>query len=113
MEPRLASHVLVGALIRSAQAQGGFAAVLSKGDPTAGSVLVMLNEKGGKQRILERVLQPGGHYSWLDAIGQGIENEGQINALLERRKRFDPDLWLIELDIPSAERFAAEMNRSA
>ncbi|MFX7883132.1 DUF1491 family protein, partial [Acinetobacter baumannii] len=26
----------------------------------------------------------------------------------QRRRRIDPDLWVIELDIASAERFAAE-----
>jgi hypothetical protein len=33
-----------------------------------------------------------------------------LQDLIARRRRFDPDLWLIELDIASAERFAAEMN---
>ncbi len=46
----------------------GFAAVLNKGDPTAGAVLVILNEKGRKARVLERALQPGGTYSWQDIV---------------------------------------------
>ena len=37
IEPRLASHILVSGLIRQAEAHGGFAAVLRKGDRTAGS----------------------------------------------------------------------------
>ena len=36
MAPRLASSVLVSALVRRAQDEGGFAAVLAKGDPTVG-----------------------------------------------------------------------------
>ena len=110
MEARLATSVLVTSLMRRAESEGGFAAVLSKGDATAGAVLVILNEKGRKQRILERVLQPGGTYSWQDLLTQVIEDEEQFTRLLERRRSFDPDLWLIELDVPSAERFAAEMN---
>ena len=110
MEARLATSVLVTSLMRRAESQGGFAAVLCKGDATAGAVLVVLNEKGRKQRILERVLQPAGTYSWQDISTQATENEEQFQRLLERRRSFDPDLWLIELDIPSAERFAAEMN---
>lgn len=110
MEARLATSVLVTSLMRRAESEGGFAAVLSKGDATAGAVLVILNEKGRKQRILERVLQPGGTYSWQDLITQAIEDEEQFARLLERRRSFDPDLWLIELDVASAERFAAEMN---
>lgn len=110
MEARLSTSVLVTGLMRRAESAGGFAAVLSKGDPTAGSVLVILTERGRKQRVLERLLQPDGTYSWLETGQQAIENEAELQVFLDRRRSFDPDLWLIELDVASAERFAAEMN---
>lgn len=110
MPARLATSVLVGALIRRAESAGGFAAVLARGDSTAGSVLVILAERGRKLRILERLLRPDGSYEWQDSIQQPIENEEKIYRFLERRRRFDPDLWVVELDIPAAERFADEMN---
>jgi hypothetical protein len=109
---RLASSVEVGALRRLAESQGGFAAVLAKGDANAGSILVILAQNGRKLRILERLLQPDGRYQWQDIAAQVIDKEEEIEALLTRRRRYDPDLWLLELDIPSAERFAAEMNAS-
>jgi hypothetical protein len=31
-----------------------------------------------------------------------------VAAWLERRRARDPDLWIVELDIPNAQRFAAE-----
>jgi hypothetical protein len=108
---RLASSVLVGALLRRAQQEGGFGAVLAKGDPMAGAIAVILAEKGRKACFLERLLQPDGHYAWQSAR-QEIENEEEFKSFLERRRRFDPDLWILELDIASAERFAAEMNES-
>jgi hypothetical protein len=110
MEARLATSVLVTALIRRAESIGGFAAVLAKGDSTAGAALVILTEKGRKQRVLERILQPDGHYIWQDVSTQAAENEEEFERFLGRRRKYDPDLWLIELDVPSAERFAAEMN---
>jgi hypothetical protein len=106
---RLASSVLVGALLRRAEAEGGFGAVLAKGDPTAGAIAVILAEKGRKACFLERLLQPDGSYSWQSAR-QEIENEREFEKFLARRRSFDPDLWILELDIASAERFAAEMN---
>lgn len=109
MEPRLASSVLVSSLLRRAESQGGFGAVLAKGDSTAGSIGVILLEKGRKVRFLERLLLPDGSYSWQEAR-QGAENEEDFQKFLDRRRKFDPDMWLIELDIASAERFAAEMN---
>jgi hypothetical protein len=108
---RLATSVLVGALIRQAEVQGGFAAVLAKGDAQAGSILVLLRRSGRKECILERLLQLDGGYLWQDAAPQLGNDEVEIGAFLDRRRKYDPDLWLVELDIPSPERFAAEMNR--
>jgi len=109
-DPRLASHVLVKALQRKAESEGGFAAVLARGDANSGSILVILAEKGRKVRILERLLTPTGGYAWTDVGGQALADEEQFGKFLRRRRDFDPDIWLIELDIASAERFAAEMN---
>ena len=106
---RLASSVLASALLRRAQQEGGFGAVLAKGDPTAGTIVVILAEKGRKACFLERLLQQDGSYSW-QSSRQEVENEQDFNSFLERRRKSDPDLWILELDIASAERFAAEMN---
>lgn len=110
MEPRIAASVLAGGLIRKAEGEGGFGAVLAKGDPTAGSILVILLERGGNPRLFERLLQPDGRYSWQESGSQNVENQREVPEFIARRRRFDPDLWVLELDIPSAERFAAEMN---
>jgi hypothetical protein len=106
--PRLTSQVLVSSLIRRAEAEGGFGAVLAKGDATAGAVMVVLAERGIRIALLERLLQPDGSYAW-QGSGQA-QDEDAFRASIERRRRNDPDLWLIELDVASAERFAAEMN---
>jgi hypothetical protein len=105
MTGRLASSVLVAALIRKAQAEGGFAAVLATGDQGAGAILVILAERGAGHRLYERILQTDGTYSW-----SPTPDSASVPDLVARRRRFDPDLWVVELDIPSAERFAAEMN---
>lgn len=110
MTARLATSVLVSGLSRRAEAEGGFAAVLAKGDPEAGSLLVILTERGRKLRILERLLQPDGRYLWQEVGGQSVAKDDEVSALIARRRRYDPDLWVLELDIPSPERFAAEMN---
>src|SRR4026207_909105 len=106
---RLTSAVVATALLRRAPDEGGFGAGLAKGGPTAGGIAVILAEKGRKACFLERLLEPNGTYSW-QASRQGFENEQEFNLFLERRRRNDPDLWILELDIASAERFAAEMN---
>jgi hypothetical protein len=112
MQPRVTTDLLVGALRRRAEAQGGFAAVLARGDSTSGTILVVLAERGRKARLLERVLDLEGVYRWQDLSGQALRNEEETTKFLARRRKNDPDLWLIELDVPSAERFTAEMNDS-
>jgi hypothetical protein len=107
MEPRIASSVLVGALLRRTESEGGFGAVLAKGDPNSGAVLVVLVERG-VPICYERLLQPDGRYGWEESPGQPGE-PADLGAFLKRRRGIDPDLWIVELDIASAERFAAEM----
>lgn len=108
MTPRLASDVLVRALRDKAQAEGGFATVVAKGDAQAGSVLLVLAERGERRKAMERLLDVDGNYRWR-MVGEGAENPESIEKFLSGRQKFDPDLWILELDIASAERFAAEM----
>ena len=108
MEPRLASAVLVGALLRLTESEGGFGAVLAKGDADSGAILLVLVERGAGARCYERLLQPDGSYAWEESPRQPAD-AAALGAFLERRRRVDPDLWIVELDIASAERFAADM----
>jgi hypothetical protein len=108
MNPRLTSSVLVSALLRRVEQEGGFGAVIQKGDPGAGAVAIILAERGRRVQLLERVLQPDGNYAWGGSIKAG-QNEDTLDKFLEKRRRSDPDLWILELDTASAERFAAEI----
>ena len=76
MEQRLASSVLVSALLRRAQDEGGFGAVLAKGDPTAGAIAVILAEQGVRACLLERLLQPDGRYAWEESAQERGERGG-------------------------------------
>ena len=109
MEPRLASSVLVSALLRRAESEGGFGAVLARGDSTAGAIGVILTQRSESPRFFERLLLPDGSYGWRESH-QTFENEDDLKKFLEKRRRFDTDMWILELDIASTERFAAEMN---
>jgi hypothetical protein len=105
MTARLTSAMLVSALIRRVGAEGGNATVVAKGDATAGSILLICMEKGVVKSVRERVLDTAGAYAWA-AVGP-TEPEA-LTTYLERRRARDSDLWLVELDIANAERFAAE-----
>lgn len=108
MAPRVASSVLVSALLRRAEQEGGFGTVAAKGDPDSGAIVILLAERGRPVQLLERVLQPNGDYAWTESLKAGQNEEG-FDKFLARRRRFDRDLWIVELDTASAERFAAEI----
>ncbi len=110
MAPRLASSVFVKALIRLAEAEGGSGVIVAKGDANAGAVAVILRERGRLASLRERALQSDGSYAWWEVSNQDIENEHNFSIVLAGKRRVDSDLWIVELDIASAERFAAEMN---
>lgn len=110
MTPRLATGIYVNALIRRVNQAGGSAMVLAKGDVTAGALLLVTREKGRFSGVLERTLGVDGRYAWTSNSSQTIENEQEISEFCARRRRSDPDLWIVELDIADAARFAVEMD---
>ena len=108
MSDRLPAHLEAASLIRRAEAEGGFAAVLRKGDPDRGAMTLILRERGELHGILERELGADFTYGWsLKRLEQTAEREF-VADMVAKKVRFDPDFWLIELDIPQAERFIAE-----
>ncbi|OYU16399.1 MAG: hypothetical protein CFE37_01625 [Alphaproteobacteria bacterium PA4] len=102
MTPRLASGVRVAALLRQVQGRGGFGAVLARGDDTAGSIAIVTRDRG-ETRLLEPVLGMAGGYDWRE-----VATGDAVDGWVARARRRDPDLWVIELDIPDAARFIAE-----
>jgi hypothetical protein len=83
--------------------------VLAKGDETAGAILIVTMEKGAFTGLSERILDMSGRYTWANVGPQTTEKQEEIDEYLARRRRGDPDLWLIELDIAGAAQFAAQM----
>ncbi len=108
MTPRLSSAMLVSALIRRVQAEGGHAAVLAKGDASGGAIILACADKGKVSGLLERILDISGSYVWASCGPQDSGDPTEISQYLERRRSRDPDIWIVELDIADAERFAAE-----
>lgn len=106
-EARLAPGIEVSALLALATAQGGFGAVLHKGDPDRGSLVVVLPGRGGEAAILlERAMSISGSYDW---NRREMADSAGVDQYLARGRRNDPDLWAVELDVPSPERLIAEM----
>lgn len=108
MTARLPAHLEAAALIRRADAEGGFATIVRKGDADRGAMLLLVTDRGAHVACLERTLGAGGKYGW-QRVGPAAAAEArEIAEFSQKRVKFDEDLWLIELDIPLPERFIAE-----
>jgi hypothetical protein len=100
--------MLVSALLKRVNDAGGIGMVRAKGDAESGTILLILDESVGCPRIVERAVGPSGKPA-LVATGPSDAADAQArDAYWRRRRERDPDLWVIELSIASAERFAAE-----
>jgi hypothetical protein len=105
-EARPAAGLLVSSLLRRIHSAGGNGAVLARGDPTAGAILLVLADRGAVRRIAERGLAPDGSYGWVTAGPRDIGDAEAVSDYITRRRRNDPDLWVVELD--AAEEALAE-----
>lgn len=102
MTPRLASSIKVSALLRRVTAAGGFGTVLARGDATAGSIAIVTRVNGA-ETALSPMFGSSGGYEWVE-----VAADEAILDWAARARRNDPDLWIVELDVPDAARFVAE-----
>ena len=108
MSDRLPTNLLVSALLRRVNDAGGMAMVLVKGDAQAGSILLILNDKGRFTGMVEPGRDLDGRAMLIPAGPGDAASPVEVAAYWQRRRTRDADLWVIDLDIPFAQRFAAE-----
>lgn len=105
---RLTSRFLIDLILRRTQAAGGFAAVLASGDDQSGTILIQCSDRGHPGPLLERRFSADGRYIW-EAVGPGDPSDSEARTdYQDRRRKADPDLWIVELDIADAPRLVAE-----
>ncbi|MEA1618774.1 DUF1491 family protein [Erythrobacter sp. T5W1-R] len=106
-DARLPAHLEVAGLIRLVESLGGFATVLAKGERDGGTILIAIMCRGGPAQLYERMPGLDGSRSFVATKSQDSENPAEFSEYLDRRRRQDPDLWILEVDIDAAERFTA------
>jgi len=97
--PRVKAGLWVKMALRMADLAGRSGAVLRKGDPDAGGVLVVLRGREGLA-VLSQMRTAEGELSWMRATGLAPVDQAATDAYVARQLRFDPDLWVLEFDAP-------------
>ena len=111
MDDRLPAHLEISGMIRAIESQGGFASVIAKGERDAGTILILTIYRGENAVLFERLPQLDGSRPFIAAKQQNPEKPHEIFEYLEKRKKQDPDIWILEADIADGARFIASLAR--
>ena len=98
-EARVKAGLWVSMALRMGNASGRYGAVLHKGDPDAGGVLVVLRGLEGCS-VLSQMRTASGEASWMRGTGPGAVDQATADAYVARQQTFDPDLWVLEFESP-------------
>jgi hypothetical protein len=103
---RLTSDFWVSALMRRVQQEGGFAAIIRRGATEAGAIFITLRSRTGELSLYG----PAPQTDYEDAKPMDrlfaplvlAGSQDDIDARLGREMRFDPDVWIVELEAEEA-----------
>lgn len=98
---RVTSDFFVSALMRRVFNDGGFAAIISKGASEAGAIFIITRNRMGEVALYG----PASQTFYDEAKPQDRQftlletDEDRATARLEREKKFDSDIWTVELEV--------------
>ena len=98
-EPRVKAGLWVKMALRMGDLTGQPGAVLRKGDPDSGGVLVVLRGRDGFL-VLSQVRAADGGSAWMRGTGAGAVDQATVDSYVERQVGRDPDLWVVEFETP-------------
>jgi hypothetical protein len=103
----IGSDVWVHALIRRVELAGSFATIARKGDARSGAVIVKtFDARSGETRLYAQAIGPDSEMIWMRPADSTAEADAE--AYIERAARFDPDLWVVEIEDADGARFLTE-----
>ena len=108
MSPRVKAEFWVKAHLRRVEIAGAQAFIARKGDPDAGSVLIVVNKLDGSSRLLVSATRQADERVWLSVTGAEPVPDSLVKSEIERRVARDPDLWVLEIEDKAGRAFLDE-----
>lgn len=108
MLPRLTTRLWVSALVRRCNSEGVSATVIRHGYDAAGAVLLLARHRSGVCQLFGATQLQDGQRAWLNLTGAEPVEAAQTDTMIERQKRFDPDLWVVEVETDRPQDFLDE-----
>jgi len=97
-EPLLRAGFWVKAQIKICYLNAIPVVVTKKGDPDAGAVFIKIDRLDKGVTVLSQTRDDQGHRVWITATGPDPVTSQQADAYLERQNKYDPDLWILEIE---------------
>jgi hypothetical protein len=107
MQPRLKPGIFVRAVIRRAEVAGAQGYVVKKGSEDAGAVLIKISRLDGSCTVLNQVTVGDGERAWARPLGEACD-DAKASAWFEKQMKFDPDLWIVEIEDREGRAFVDE-----
>ncbi len=95
---RLTSDLWVSALLRRVQGEGGFGAVVRRGNAQAGAIFIVIRERDGTVRLLTPAPQSMNETTDRRFVERALAGEDEVSSMLQSEQRFDSDLWIVECE---------------
>lgn len=105
--PRLKAGIFVRALLRRAQVQGASGFIVRSGAEDAGAIILIVARLDGTVLVLNQVRDAKGGLAWQQALG-GWSEEARAAAWCDKQVKFDPDLWIVEIEDREGRAFVDE-----
>lgn len=105
--PRLKAGIFVRALLRRAQVEGASGFIVRSGAEEAGSIILIVARLDGTVLVLNQVRDAKGGLAWSQALG-GWSDEARASTWCEKQVKFDPDLWIVEIEDTRGRAFVDE-----
>lgn len=102
----LSTDIWVSALLKRVEMAGSFATIAKKGDARAGSVIVKVLNLRNREAYVLREAQTGEDTLWMRPVE--TLNEPDVDAYIERQLKYDPDLWVVEIEDAEGRNFLTE-----
>lgn len=107
MIPRLKAGIYVKALIRRAEIAGASAYVVRRGAEEAGALFLKLARLDGTCTVLNQARRGEGELVWMKPLGE-TSDDAAATKYFEKQMRFDPDLWIVEIEDREGRAFVDE-----
>jgi hypothetical protein len=105
--PRLKAGIFVRALIRRVQVAGASAFVVRSGSEEAGAIILKIAKLDGTCLVLNQARDGRGQLVWAQPLG-GWTDEAKAGAWCDKQVKFDPDVWILEIEDRAGRAFVDE-----